>query len=303
MKLLFGGFIAICLSLLIVQPVMAQTQNSSVTINAVVPGQPPATAPTIDSPVSGTHSTEQQITVSGTCLPGLVVKVFRNEIFAGSTLCEPGGIFLLQIDLLEDQNDLVARQYDLLSQPSPSSETVSVFYVVTQPGLSQESPQTARFQLVIDYDYNFQGIFINEPFNLPVHFAGGEPSYAVSIDWGDGQTKVYSREDASQFHAEYTYAQAGPKIVKIHVSDKEGQVASLQFVLIVNGGPVAAQPLQPGGGSSAQEDNQVSWQAAVATTIATSTASFGAGVALASLSDTVRMRIRSRFKITPPGGP
>ncbi len=204
---------------------------------------------------------------------------------------------MLQIDLLENNNDLVARQYDLLSQPSPPSEMVQVFYVTNQPDLPPTAlPQIARFQLILDYDYNFQGIFINEAFNLPVHFAGGTAPYAVSIDWGDGETDVYSREDASQFHAEHSFAKAGPHTVKIHVSDKEGQEASLQFVLIVNGGPVGALPLK--GGEIV--NNQAVWRAVLYASLASGAASFSVGFLLATFWDKLRLKIKGATKNNPP---
>ena len=284
-----------CLAVLAVQPVAAE--SSPLTINAIVPGQPPAVAPVIETPQPGANLQQQQIDVTGTCQTGLVVKIFRNDIFAGSALCQADGTFSLQIDLLENKNDLVARQYDLLSQSSPSSDTVTIFRVVSSPG----DEQTARFQLVIDYDYNFQGIFINEPFNLPIHFAGGTPPYAVSVDWGDDSTKVYSREDASEFHAEHTFAKAGPHTVKIHVSDKEGQEASLQFVLIVNGGTVAALPIK--NSDKTVEPSKDVWNAILYSSLATGGASFTAGFLVASFWESMRLKITGKPKVTPTPGP
>src|SRR5688572_3606160 len=101
MKLLLSGVAVACLCLLVVSPVFAQSQGSSLTVNAVVPGQPPATAPLIGSPISGMSLQEKQIDVTGTCETGLVVKVFRNDIFAGSSLCQADGTFSLQIDLVD----------------------------------------------------------------------------------------------------------------------------------------------------------------------------------------------------------
>lgn len=294
MKLLLGGLGILCLLLLATSaPALAAQSPGDVTIQATVLGQAPSQSPIIETPVSGTTFQQKQTEIKGTCIASLVVKVFRNDIFAGSALCQPDNTFSLQIDLIENKNDLVVRQYDLLSQPSPPSDAVQVFYSATQPALStDEGLQTAKFQLVIDYDYNFQGIFANEPFNLPVHFTGGSTPYAINIDWGDSQNNVFSRKDASQFFAEHTYTKAGPQSVKIRVSDSDGQEASLQFVLIVNGGPVAAVPLNGEGSST----SQTVWEAVLYSSLATGAASFTAGFLLATFWDTMRIKIKGAPK-------
>lgn len=273
---------------LLVTPVLAlaQGEQGSISIGGVVMGEPPASAPVIMSPATNQTLANKRIDVSGTCLEGLVVKIFRNQIFAGSALCQADKTFALQIDLVENRNDLTARQYDLLSQPSPESETVQVFYTASQPVLvDKTAPQTARFQLVIDYDYNFQGIFKNEPFNLPIHFIGGAPPYAISVDWGDSEVSVNSRQDAGQFHASHTYKVAGPKTIQIRVSDNEGQEAFLQFVLIVNGEPVSALPVSTAIG---HED---ALPAIVFSSAVTGGASFTAGILVSSFWQTIRARL------------
>lgn len=229
-----------------------QTKSGSVDVSGIVPGPPPATPPTITVPAQDAVFSQKNIDVKGDCTPGLVVRIFRNAIFAGSALCQSDGTFALMIDLTEGRNDLIARQYDSLDQSSPDSDTVSVFYnpPQAQPSLPGETPpsstssgqttstppsQVAQFQLIIDYDYSFRGISPNVPLHLPIHFSGGTPPYAIAVNWGDGSTTVVSRESADQFFVDHTYKKAGAYNVKIRISDKNGNTAYLQFVLIVNG--------------------------------------------------------------------
>lgn len=294
MKPLLGGLI--CALLLIPAPVLAAQSQDSVTIEATVLGQAPADPPLIEFPTPGYTFQQKETEVKGTCIPSLVVKIFRNDIFAGSALCQPDGTFSLQIDLVEDKNKLVARQYDLLSQPSPPSDAVEVFFAFASSFAPNEETQTANFQLVIDYDYNFQGVFVEEPFNLPIHFTGGAAPYAVSVDWGNGETNVFSRKDSSQFFAEHAYDKAGPQTVKIRVSDADHQEASLQFVLIVNGGPVAAVPLNNDGGTA---NNQTVWEAVLYSSLTAGAASFTAGFLLATFWDTMRLKIKGGPKTGP----
>jgi hypothetical protein len=233
---------------------VTQTQNRDINVSGVVLGPPPATPPTITSPEQGQTFTEKTVAAKGDCIAGLIVRIFRNAIFAGSAMCDASNNFTMQMDLTEGRNDLIARQYDANNQSSPDSDTVTAFFAPhkQQPALPDPTPQTpgapvntppagppstqvAQFQLIIDYDYSFQGVTVNKPLNLPIHFLGGTPPYAVSVSWNDGQQSVISRENAEQFFVEHTYTKAGTYIVKLRVSDKNGNQAFLQFVLIVNG--------------------------------------------------------------------
>lgn len=223
-------------------PAFAQTQTDSGTIDltTTVPGAPPASAPTINQPASNQTFQSKNITVSGSCINGLIVKIFSNSIFVGSTTCQASNTFSLPIDLFVDRNDLVARQYDFANQASPDSATVTVFYIPPSsqpatPGSQVPAEQVAKFQLVIDADYTAYGLFVNQPFKLPIHFLGGSPAYTVTVDWGDGSSNNFVRQTTDKFSAEYEYTRAGLYNVVIKVVDSTGQQAYLQFVVIVHG--------------------------------------------------------------------
>jgi len=217
------------------------TQQGQKTVSAIVSGSPPTTAPSIDSPSNGLNFDDKNITVSGSCITGLIVKLFSNNIFVGSVLCQ-GGTYSLQIDLFVDRNDLIARQYDSLNQPSPDSNTVTVYYIPPAlqpilPGSTTETPDVLRssFSLFINYDYTILGVFPNQIYILPITFGGGTPPYAVSIDWGDGRNSLFSRDSSAKFNTEHVYKNPGTYTVKIKVIDKLGDTAYLQYVVIVNG--------------------------------------------------------------------
>jgi len=226
-----------------------QSSSGEVTVGGVITSPPPSTPPTIEEPAPGTTFTTKSIVVRGSCISDLVVRIYRNNFFAGSTLCQADGTYSLHIDLFIGQNDLVAKQFDSLNQESPPSATVTVFYTLPAPTLPGASPgagtttqppgetptQTAQFQLIIEYDYTLQTVFVGKPFTLPIAFTGGTPPYAINIDWGDGQNSVFSRQDTSRFNVDHTYEKAGYYTVKITVSDKNGETASLEFVILVSG--------------------------------------------------------------------
>lgn len=239
---------------------VTQSKSGDITVSGLVAGPPPSTAPTIDYPPNNTTFDTKRITVKGDCIAGYIVKVFRNDIFVGSTLCQSDGRYELPIDLAVAKNDLVARQYDIANQASPASEVVVVYYVpqstnvIVSPEATQENnaisgangagpTAIANFQLTINYDYTLQGIFVGQAFRLPVSFSGGSAPYAVSIDWGDGNSSLYSRQDSSVFPTDHIYKQPGFKTVTVKVSDAKGDEAYLQFVILVNGeaSPVTRQ--------------------------------------------------------------
>ncbi len=58
--------------------------------------------------------------MSGICPGDLLVKIFKNNVFAGSVQCKNGS-YSIVIDLFSGQNELVARVYDALDQPGPDS--------------------------------------------------------------------------------------------------------------------------------------------------------------------------------------
>lgn len=218
------------------------TESGNINVGGTVPTAPPSTAPTIGEPANGATFTQKNITVKGTCIAGLIVKIFSNNIFVGSTVCDSDGTYQLQVDLFINKNDLIARQYDMANQPSPDSTTITVFYVPQQPKLPEgEEPaepgqeEVARFQLTIAYDFTTQGVFVNQPFRIPIHFMGGTGPYTVTVDWGDGSSNTYQRQNTDKFPAEYTYTRGGVYTVVIKVTDSTGEQAYLQFVVIVHG--------------------------------------------------------------------
>ena len=93
-------------------------QSSSVGIDGTVRGDPPKNPATISTPGNGQTFAVQPIKVSGLCTTGLLVKIFKNGVFAGSAQCISGSYSLI-IDLFDGKNDLIARVYDALDQAGP----------------------------------------------------------------------------------------------------------------------------------------------------------------------------------------
>lgn len=112
-----------------------QTINQNLNVTAIVPGPAPTTPAVITSPVNGSFTQVTPIVISGTCGPGLTVKVFNNSQLIGSTLCTFDGTFSINTSLGFGVNVLTALNYDSLDQAGPSSPaiTVSVEYPGSPP--------------------------------------------------------------------------------------------------------------------------------------------------------------------------
>jgi hypothetical protein len=226
--LLVGLAIALSTSIYLTGPALALTQKSgSVGIEGTIPANPPTTAPTINVPGNGQSFSTLPINVGGLCKSGLLVEVFKNNVFAGSAVCTNGS-YSMQIDLFNDRNDLVARQYDALNQASPDSNIVSVTFISGFTGLGPRLSLTTA--------YAKRGADPGTILSWPITLSGGQGPYALSIDWGD-KTKpdLISRATPGNIDLQHTYQKAGVYNITIKATDVNGQTAFLQVVGIANG--------------------------------------------------------------------
>lgn len=231
----------------------AATESGSVGIEGKVPGNPPKNAPTITFPANGSSITELPVTVTGLCQTGLLIKVFKNNVFGGSAICKNGS-YSLQIDLFVGRNELVARAYDDLEQSSPDSNKVIVNFPVSQfSGTNRVSLSSA---------YAKRGASPGQTISWPIILSGGNGPYAISVDWGDGtQPDIISREFAGTFDISHVYKTAGVYNVLIRATDKNGEIAFLQLVGVGNG--EIADKQGTAGGTTAKETIKVLWWPAV----------------------------------------
>lgn len=204
------------------------SSSGSVGIQGTISAPPPALAPLISIPTSNTTFTVLPVTTSGICDSDLLVKLFKNGVFAGSAVCQ-GGSFSMSIDLFNGRNDLVARQYDQLDQESPPSPVVSVLYV--------DSNQSASVNERVTLTSNFakRGANPGQKLSWPVAISGGTGPYAITVDWGDGGTTLLSVPFPGEFTIEYTYKNPGSYAVVVKGVDVNQQTAYLQIVAIGNG--------------------------------------------------------------------
>lgn len=250
--------IGLCLTIGYLFPGVAygQTQDSgSVGIEGRISAPPPTTGATINTPRDGQIFTNLPVTVAGLCPNGLLVKVFKNNVFGGSVQCSNGS-FSLQIDLFSGLNELVARVYDDLDQPGPDSNIARVTFNDGRPGAGSRVGLTSVFAK--------RGANPGQTLTWPIVMTGGQGPYAVSVDWGDGKPiDLISRALAGPFDIQHVYDNPGIYNIIVKAVDKDGGVAYLQLVGVANG-PLS-QDSNAAAASTSDEDAppaKVLWQPA-----------------------------------------
>jgi hypothetical protein len=237
-------------------PVSAQItppgpQGGTSGVQGKVQTPPPTTAATIGSPTNGQTFTSMPITVSGLCPNNLLIKIFANNVFVGSAMCNNGS-YIVQVNLLDGRNDIVARVFDPLDQPGPDSNVVTVTYI------NDQFRTTGVPLLTLTSVYARRGANPGEELLWPITISGGTPPYAVSVDWGDGKgDNLYSQEFSGTFNIRHVYENAGVYVVIVRATDKNGQTAFLQLVGQANGS--VTQSNTDSGGSSVITRTVVLW--------------------------------------------
>lgn len=231
--------------------VFAAQEQGAVGIEATISAPPPSQGATISIPRDGQTFTTLPITVSGICPSGLLVKLFKNNVFSGSTQCNNGS-FSIVTDLFSGVNELVARVYDALDQAGPDSNKVNVSYNDARPGTSPRVSLTTNFAK--------RGADPGSLLTWPITISGGDGPYAISIDWGDGKAlDLVSQAFPGTFEIKHTYDNPGAYNIIVKASDKNGGVAYLQLVGIANGksGQANTSSGEKSGGGSANNDQGI----------------------------------------------
>lgn len=241
MKSIFTAWLGIVLVAALLLPVSVAAQsvptanpgNDGIGMEGRIQQPPPTDAPTISLPAEGQSFTEIPITVTGLCTDGLLVRIFKNNVFGGAVMCD-GGSYTLQIDLFPGNNDLMARQYDDLDQGSPESNHRNVVYAIDVPQVPGAPDQVAQ-RITLTSTFARRGVNPGQELTWPMTISGGRGPYAVNINWGDGEDELLTRDSAGTWDIKHVYDQPGVYKLIVKATDTNGQSAFLQVVAIVNG--------------------------------------------------------------------
>jgi hypothetical protein len=206
-------------------------------VYAVVPGPAPKTAPAITSISEGTVFTNNDpVTVSGTCPNDTLLKIYKNEVLSGATLCQ-NGRFSVQIDLFIGTNTLIVRAYNASNTMGPESAPL-----VVRKELPGVNVAAIGQQFFVTSDIYYQGISAGKSFSWPLTLTGGQPPFALSISWGDGKTDLISRGVSGTLNIQHTYDKPGSGFkgsydVTVITTDAVGNKSFIHLVAIVSGNP------------------------------------------------------------------
>lgn len=206
----------------------------------------------ITAPTEGSRFTSIPIDVHGTCptspsYTAAYVKIYDNDVFRGSAICDGSAEFSLSIDLFPDENSLTAHIFNSTDDEGPVSTAVTVFYDVPQPPPqtppsepatpNSPKPSNPANPPIIKTTFVYKGYHVGDQIEWPIEITGGSPPYAVSVDWGDGNADLISRPQAGEFKISHIYSQSGgfknSYTIKVKVTDAAGGTGFMQFFVIV----------------------------------------------------------------------
>jgi hypothetical protein len=230
------AFLLLCVGVLL-GGLTAGVHAAYLSAAAEVYSPPPAIPAVITSPSPSSHFSNMPITVKGNCPDFTLVKLYKNNTFSGSAMCDETGHFQILTDLLYGKNNLVARDYNSINLAGPNSPTVAAYYDTL-------APPDAYGQLVLHSENYFKGYVPGEIINWPVEILGGQSPYAVSVDWGDGNNDLVSLAGPGKFNLQHAYSKhggyRGAYTVIIKASDTASRSAYLQMTAIINDPNVVA---------------------------------------------------------------
>jgi hypothetical protein len=203
-------------------------QTGSIGLQGTIPTEPPKVGATISFPTNGQVFREIPITVQGICPIDLLVKIFKNQVFAGAVPCEPDGTFSIDIDLFSGKNQIVARVFDSLDQPGPDSNVVTISY-------NNAPEDTEIAQLILTSNFALRGADAGTKLIWPLAVSGGVRPYAISVDWGDGENSQLALDLGGNFEVDHIYFEPGVYKVVVRAGDGRGKSAFIQLVAVANG--------------------------------------------------------------------
>lgn len=235
-----------------------KARASDISVHAFIQAPLPTIPATIVTPIDGAHLSDSLTTINGSCEATDMVKLYRNDNFSGAVLCAADGTFQIQTALFVGANDLHARIFNVTYDEGPQSPIVRVYYdpssapgvpastgdntpVQTTPSNSTPEYRAAapvvEPQFMINSDNFYKGYVVGDTIEWQLNAFGGTPPYALSVNWGDGETTIVSRKDAGIFTVKHVYKKAGgykgSYAIKITASDANDTSTFLQLMVII----------------------------------------------------------------------
>jgi hypothetical protein len=238
-------------------------------VSGVVPGQTPSQTPTIANITNGhSYTSNDPITVHGSCQNATLVELFKNQVLAGVTVCNNGS-YDLSIDLFIGSNTLLAQSFNSADVGGPQSAPLTVSFLPAGTTLTSTSELNVlgvpADQFYVTSQMFYSGTGAGEIISWPLTIVGGQAPYALSVGWGDGKTDLSVLQTAGPLTISHAYKTANPQAngypVIVKITDKSGAQSYLQLTAIVHGtAQVSGVGKIVGGGYSTSTAIRIAWQ-------------------------------------------
>jgi hypothetical protein len=228
-----------CSCVFVTSRTVSADDSSTYQTTAVVPAPVYKNSPTITNVQNGQiFRSANPVAITGSCPGTSQVEIYKNDVMAGAAACH-GGSYQLAIALFGGSNALTARAYNANNIPSPDSAPVTVRLISIGTFLAAT---TNPFYISAAQPY--QAAKTGEALSWQLVLNGGQAPYAVSVDWGDGKTELFSRTGPGTYSISHTYTYvsgSGNYTVVVHGTDQAASAAYVQLVALVRGlvAPVA----------------------------------------------------------------
>jgi len=216
-------------------------------LSAKISGPIPTVAAVITSPTDGTKTSNSNLAVKGTCQdmsPPTIIIIYIDDNNAGSTVCQAGGTFYINVTLAAGTHTLIAKTSNSTDDLGPDSSPIHVTYKPKAPPSSSSNANTGsttgssgnctpkdvvRINSTTNYLEYGRLLAANWEFSI----SGGCAPYRVTIDWGDGLTDTITVRDNELLTARHGYAELKPYYqVSLSVISADKQTAKFSTVAV-----------------------------------------------------------------------
>ena len=203
----YGGLLLVlvlaCCCVLLTQHTVSADDTGGVQTFAVVPAPIYKNGPTMSNVQNGQlFRTTDPAVVSGSCPGRSLVEIFKNDVMAGAVLCN-GGSYQLSISLFNGSNTLITRAYNPNGIPSPDSAPVTVRLIAVGNLFGN-----AGLPFYVSADQKYEAAKTGDQLSWLLTLSGGQAPYAVSVNWGDGKSDLFSRTTAGSYNLSHAYQYA-----------------------------------------------------------------------------------------------
>ena len=198
------------------------SSSQSVEVSGVVPAAPPKEPATISQPLLIDLDT---LAITGSKSRDTIVEIYNNNLLVGAGGCRAEH-YSLKITPQYGNNSIIAKVVDNLGQYGPDSGTSSVVYL----------PQNRlEPQFLLSASSKYFGTRINEKHELELKIIGGEPPYAITVDWGDNrENDLVVHRASGEASFTHRYDTSGCYNIVIQSQDNKSAKAYFRTVVLVS---------------------------------------------------------------------